>query len=68
MLEQLLRQLKGDGRDMTTEHLANLSKNLAGFLPQGPVRRGIVAASVSYGPANYLGSQRCQKAKPGTMQ
>jgi hypothetical protein len=43
MLEQFLRQLKGDGRDMTTEHVANLSKNLAGLLPQGLVRRGIVS-------------------------
>jgi hypothetical protein len=43
MLEQLLTQLKRDGRDMTIEDLANLSKSLAHLLPQGPVRRGIVS-------------------------
>jgi hypothetical protein len=43
MLEQLLRQLKGDSRDMTMEELTNLSKSLAHLLPQGPVRRGTVS-------------------------
>jgi hypothetical protein len=43
MLEQLLRQLKGDSRDMTMEELTNLSKSLTHLPPQGPVRRGIVS-------------------------
>ena len=65
MLEQLLRQLKGDGRDMTTAHLANLSKNLAGLLPQGPVRRGIVSDLGELWACKLFGLRRMPEGQAG---
>lgn len=65
MLEQLLRQLKGDGRDMTTEHLANLSKNLVGLLPQGPVRRGIVSDLGELWACKLFGLTRMPEGQAG---
>jgi len=62
---QLLRQLKGDGRDMTTEHLANLSKNLAGLLPQGPVRRGIVSDLGELWACKLFGLTRMPEGQAG---